>query len=228
MQQSSRAWHAITEMGALIALALTLRAGWFVQSTVEAGMPLTIERAWSFLLDMLLALGQPEKLLVLLGVVSGASIVRMALSYADRSILCYLKEEAGIDKPDLSWVERIVHFPAAVAYRGLSGIATLLGAIAVAVCFKLFDPTQPFETAELTSYVTSIVQGIANGGAQALVVFFLIYGIAATIFGYIASPLVLSIGEMARGHPGSKQEASQGTSLRTPTPPIQSGASHCG
>jgi hypothetical protein len=136
---------------------------------------------------------------LLLSVLLGASLVRIGIAYANRSVLLGLRDMAGIAEEDLSWSQRTVRLPIAIVYRSLSGIATFVGAIALAICFRLFNPENPFGFAELGAYVQSINNGITYGSVGALIVLFALYGMALAIIGYIASPAVLSLEEMASG-----------------------------
>jgi hypothetical protein len=86
-----------------------------------------------------------------------------------------------------------------VLYRTLSGVATLVGAIALAVSFRLFNPENPFGFTELSAYLQSISGGMTYGGIGALFLLLAFYGFALAVIGYIASPAVLSLEEMASG-----------------------------
>src|SRR2546421_180484 len=90
------------------------------------------------------------------GVLVVAALIRIAIAYANRSVLLVLKEQAGIDEGELSWGQRAVRLPVAVAYRALSGIATLVGGLALAICFRLFNPDSPFGLNELSAYGQSL------------------------------------------------------------------------
>jgi hypothetical protein len=74
-----------------------------------------------------------------------------------------------------------------------------VGAIALAICFRLFSPESPFGFAELGAYVQSLAGGLTYGGVGSWLVLFALYGLALAIIGYIASPAVLSLEEMASG-----------------------------
>jgi hypothetical protein len=93
--------------------------------------------------------------------------------------------------------ERAVRLPIAVDYRAPSGIATLVGGIALAICFRLFDPDHPFGFAELFAYVQSVARGLTYATGRPLR--FALYGADLAVIGYIASPAILSLGEMASG-----------------------------
>jgi hypothetical protein len=86
-----------------------------------------------------------------------------------------------------------------VVYRSLGGIATFVGAIALAVCFSTFQSGEPFGFAELGAHVQSIAGGMTDGSIGALLLLFVLYGLALAIIGYIASPAVLTLEEMASG-----------------------------
>ena len=92
-----------------------------------------------------------------------------------------------------------MRLPLAAVYRTLNGGATFVGAIALAICFRLFNPENPFGFAELGAYVQSLAGGITYGGVGSWLLLFALYGIALAIIGYIASPAVLSLEEMASG-----------------------------
>ena len=106
---------------------------------------------------------------------------------------------AGIAKPDLFWIERTIRLPYAILYRGLGGVATLVGALALATCFRLFNPDAPFGPSELGAYLQSIASGITYATLGALAVLFFLYGVAIAIIAYAAGPAVLSLDEMASG-----------------------------
>ena len=105
----------------------------------------------------------------------------------------------GIDEGELSWGQRAVRLPVAVVYRALSGIATLVGGLALAICFRLFNPESPFGVNELSTYGRSLAGGLTYATLGALLVLFALYGVAVAIIGYVASPAILTIDEMASG-----------------------------
>ena len=113
-------------------------------------------------------------------VLTGASLVRITIAYANRSVLLGLKERESIAKPDLSWNERTIRLPYAILYPGLGGIATLIGAIALAIGFRLVQSR-------------SCIRGITYATPGVLAVLFFLYGVALAIIGYIAAPAVLSL-----------------------------------
>lgn len=202
MQQPNGFLQVVGEMVSIVVLALTGRFIGFAQSTLESGVPLTMERALSHFTDILSVITRLGNAGLLLSVLIGASLIRIGIAYANRSVLLGLRDMAGIATDDLSWGQRTVRLPIAVVYRSLSGIATFVGAIALAICFRLFNPENPFGFAELGAYVQSMTSAITYGSVGALLLLFALYGVALTIIGYIASPAVLSLEEMASGcHP---------------------------
>jgi hypothetical protein len=140
-----------------------------------------------------------DNLGLLVSVLGAASLIRISITYANRSVLFGLRERAGIDQRDLTWRQRALRLPFAIVYRSLNGVATLIGGIALAICFRLFNPESPFGFGDLVTYVQSIGGGMTFGGVGALALLFALYGLALTITGYIASPAVLSLEEMASG-----------------------------
>ena len=199
MQRSSGLLQVIGEMVSIVLLALTGRFIGFAQSTLESGAPLTVGRGVSYVLDILSMYKRAENIALLLAVLVAAALIRIALAYANRSVLMVLREEAGIGKDDLTWGERAIRLPAAVLYRGLSGIATLVGAIALAICFRLFNPESLLGFHELGTYAQSLAGGITYAGIGALLVLFCLYGVALAVIGYVASPAILTLEEMASG-----------------------------
>jgi hypothetical protein len=199
MRQSSGILQVIGEMVAIVILALTARFVGFAQAALESGVPLTIERAVSYFTDLLSVFTRVSNAGLLVSVLGAASLIRICITYANRSVLFGLRERAGINQDDLTWGQRTLRLPFAIVYRSLNGIATLVGAIALAICFRLFNPESPFGFGELVAYVQSIGTGLTFGGVGALVLLFALYGVVLTIIGYIASPAVLSLEEMASG-----------------------------
>jgi hypothetical protein len=199
MRQSSGVLQVIGEMVAIVVLALTGRFVSFAQTALESGVPLTTERAYSYFMELLSVFTRVGDAGLLLSVLGVASLIRISIAYANRSVLFGLRERAGIGQEDLTWGQRTLRLPFGIVYRSLNGIATLIGAIALAICFRLFNPESPFGFGELVAYVQSIGSGITFGGVGALVLLFALYGVALTIIGYIASPAVLSLEEMASG-----------------------------
>lgn len=199
MPQSNGVLHVVGEMVSIVLLALTARFIGFAQATLESGMPLTVERALGHFADILSAFARERSAGFLLSVLAGASLIRIAIAYVNRSVLLGLRERAGIGEGGLTWVQRTIRLPFAVAYRTLSGVATLVGAIALAICFRVFSPEHPFGFAELAAYARSVAGGLTYGGAGALALLFALYGVALAVIGYIASPTVLSLDEMAAG-----------------------------
>jgi len=199
MQQSNGVFQVIGEMVAIVVLALTGRFVGFAQTTLESGVPLTIERAFSQFTDILSVFTRVGNAGLLVLVLAGASIIRIGITYANRSVLLGLRERAGINQDDLNWAQRTLRLPFAIMYRTLNGVATLIGAIALAICFRLFNPESPFGFGELVAYVQSLSSGMTYGGVGALLLLVVLYGVALAIIGYIASPAVLSLEEMASG-----------------------------
>jgi vacuolar-type H+-ATPase subunit I/STV1 len=199
MQQPNGFLQVVGEMVSIVVLALTGRFIGFAQTTLESGVPLTVERALNHFMDILSVFTRLENAGLLLSVLVGASLVRIGLAYANRSVLVGLRDMAGVGEENLSWGQRTLRLPIAILYRSLSGIATFVGAIALAICFRLLNPENPFGFAELGAYVQSISGGITYGGIGALLLLFALYGMALASIGYIASPAVLSLEEMASG-----------------------------
>ena len=90
----------------------------------------------------------------------------------------------------------------AILYRVLSGVATLIGGFALAISFRFFNPEIPFGLSELWSYVQSLAGALNYATLIAILVLFALYGAAVAIIGYIASPAILTIDEMASGCQG--------------------------
>ena len=86
-----------------------------------------------------------------------------------------------------------------MVYRSLGGIATFVGAIALAVCFRLFNPASPVSFADLGAYGQSIAGGRTYGSIGALLLLFVLYGVALAIIGSIASPALLTLEVIASG-----------------------------
>jgi hypothetical protein len=199
MPQSNGFIQVVGEMVSIVVLALTGRFIGFAQTTLESGVPLSIDRALSHFADILFVFTRVGNAGLLLSVLVGASLVRIAIAYANRSVLVGLRDRAGIAAEDLTWSQRTIRLPYAVLYRTLSGVATLVGAIALAICFRLFNPEHPFGFTEFAAYLQSIGGGMTYAGIGALLLLVALYGLALAIIGYIASPAVLSLEEMASG-----------------------------
>jgi hypothetical protein len=199
MPRSNGFLQILGEMVSIVVLALTARFIGFAQATLESGVPLGIERTLGHFVDILSVFTRVGNAGLLLSVLIGASLIRIAIAYTNRSVLVGLRDRAGISEEDLTWGQRAVRLPYAVLYRTLSGVATLVGAIALAISFRLFNPDNPFGFAELAAYLQSISGGMTYGGIGALLLLFALYGVALAIIGYIASPAVLSLEEMASG-----------------------------
>jgi hypothetical protein len=195
--------HAILQlagqMASILTLALTGRFIGYAQATLESGGPLTTGRAVGFVADILAINARPERLALLAAVLAAASLIRIGIGYLNRSVLLALRERAGIADEGLSWGQRALRLPISVLYRAASGIATLVGGLALAVCYRLFDPFNPFGLAELSAYAGSVAGGISYATIGALFVLFALYGLALAVVGYIASPAVLTLEEMASG-----------------------------
>jgi len=205
MPQSNGLLHVGGEMASIVVLALSGRFIGFAQATLESGVPLNIDRAVGHFTAILSIFTSLDKAGLLASVLIGASLIRIAIAYVNRSLLRGLREKAGIAEQRLSWSERAVRLPFAVIYRILNGVATLIGGIALAICFRLFSPESPFGFAELTTYIRSVAEGLTYGGVGALLLLFALYGLALAVIGYIASPAVLSLEEMASGcRPGRR------------------------
>jgi hypothetical protein len=157
-----------------------------------------VDRAFSYIADTVGLFARPNHLALLLAVLSVAALIRIAIAYANRSVLLILKQ-AGIDASELSWAQRAVRLPVAVLYRALSGIATLIGGFALAISFRLLNPEVSFGTSELWSYVQALAGGLTYATLGAILVLFALYGVAVAIIGYVASPAILTIDEMANG-----------------------------
>ena len=87
MSLSSRALQVVGEMVSIVVLALTGRFIGFAQTTLESGVPLTIERALSHftaIASVFTGLGYAG---LLLSVLIGASFIRIGIAYANRSVL---------------------------------------------------------------------------------------------------------------------------------------------
>ena len=199
MQQPNGLLQVIGEMVSIVLLALTGRFIGFAQNTLESATPLTMGRTFGYIGDILAMYTRLEHIALLLGVLVVAALIRIAIAYANRSVLLVLKEQAGIDEGELSWGQRAVRLPVAVVYRTLSGIATLVGGLALAICFRLFNPESPFGLNELTAYGQSLAGSLTYATLGALLMLFALYGVAVAIIGYVASPAILTLDEMASG-----------------------------
>jgi len=201
------------EMVSIVLLAFAGRFIGFAQMTLESGTPLDMGKAFNYIADTLGLFARPEHVALLLAVLGGAALIRMGIAYANRSVLLILKEQAGIDAHGLTWGQRAVRLPVAVLYRALSGVATLIGGLALAICFRLFNPEVPFGLTELWSYGQSLASGFTYATLGAILALLALYGVAVAIIGYIASPAILTIDEMASG------------CRRSPSSPSRSGRS---
>jgi hypothetical protein len=199
MRQSNGFLQVGGELVSIVVLALTGRFIGFAQNTLESGVPLSIDRALSHVTDILSVFTRLGDAGLLLSVLVGASLIRIAIAYANRSVLVGLRERAGITEESLTWGQRTLRLPFAILYRTLNGVATLIGAIALAIAFRRFNPDSPFGFAELGAYVQSIADSMTYAGVGALLLLFALYGVALAIIGYVASPAVLTLEEMASG-----------------------------
>jgi hypothetical protein len=197
MRQFSGGLQIIGEMLSIVVLALTGRLIGFAQTTLETGVPLTIHRALSHFTGIVSVFTRLSYAGLLVSVLVTASLIRIGIAYA--TVLRSLRLRAGIGEDDLTWGQRTVRLPFAAAYRTLNGVATFVGAVALAICFRLFNPENPFGFTELSAYLQSLGGGLTYGGIGALLLLFGLYGIALAIIGYIASPAVLTLEEMAGG-----------------------------
>jgi hypothetical protein len=218
MPQSNGLVQLVVEMMSIVVLALTGRFIGFALTTLESGVPPTVDGAINHFTDILLVFTRVGNVGLLLTVLVGASLIRIGIAYANRSVLLGLRDRAGIAEADLTWSQRTIRLPYAVLYRTLSGVATLVGAIALAIAFRLFNPQAPFGYAELGAYLQSIAGTMTYGGVGALLLLFALYGVALAIIGYIASPAVLSLEEMASGCRPDGRTPSRPRSLMAQTP----------
>src|SRR5262245_49524938 len=199
MRQFNGGLQVFGEMVSIVVLALTARLIGFAQTTLETAVPLTIERALSHFTDIVSVFARPSYAGLLVSILVAASLIRIGIAYANRSVLRSLRHRAGIGEQDLTWGQRTVRLPFAAVYRTLNGVATFVGAVALAICFRLFNPEHPFGFNELSAYLQSLAGGLTYGGVGALLLLFALYGFALAIIGYIASPAVLTLEEMAGG-----------------------------
>src|SRR5262245_10351391 len=123
MQQSNGVFYILGEMVSIVVLALTARFIGFAQATLESGIPLTIERSLTHFMDVLSVFTRVGNAGLLLSVLVGASLIRIGIAYANRSVLVGLRERAGITQDDLTWSQRALRLPLAVLYRALNGFA---------------------------------------------------------------------------------------------------------
>ena len=215
MRQSNSVLQIVGEMVSIVLLALTGRFIGFVQATFESGVPLSMDRAVGHFTNIVSVFTQVGNAGLLLLVLVGASLIRIGIAYANRSVLLGLRERAGITEQDLTWGQRTVRLPFAAIYRTLSGVATLVGAIALAICFRVLSPEHPFGFGELGAYIRSVAGEMTYGGMGALLLLFTLYGVALAVIGYIASPAVLSLEEMASGCRPERRTPSQPRQLES-------------
>jgi hypothetical protein len=198
-QRTSSLLPMAGEMVSIVLLAFAGRFIGFAQMTLESGTPLHVGKVFNYIADTLGLFARPDHVALLLAVLGVAALIRMGIAYANRSVLLILKEHAGLDGNGLTWGQRAVRLPVAVLYRVLSGVATLIGGLALAICFRLFNPEVPFGPNELLSYGQSLASGFTYATLGAILALLALYGVAVAIIGYIASPAILTIDEMARG-----------------------------
>jgi len=199
MRQSSSTLHLLGEIVSIVLLALTGRFIGFAQTTLEAGVPLSVDAALGHFARLLSVFTRIDTLSLFLSVLLATSFVRLGIAYVNRSVLSGLSERAGIAQDDLTWGQRTLRLPVAVVYRTLNGVATFIGAIALAICFRLFNPDSPIGFSEFNAHAHSIAAGMTYGSLGAFLLLFALYGIAFAIIGYVASPAILSLDEMASG-----------------------------
>ena len=120
MQQPSGILQVAGEMVSIVLLALTGRFIGFAQNTLKSGTQLTVGRAFGYIADTVWMFTRVEHVALLLGVLVAAALIRIAITYANRSVLLVLKEQAGIDASGLSWGQRAMRLPVAVVYRALA------------------------------------------------------------------------------------------------------------
>jgi hypothetical protein len=197
MRHSSSILHVTGEIASIVILALTARFIAFAQTTLEAGAPLTINEVLNHFVRLLSVFTQIDTLILLLLVLLVVSIVRRGIAYSNRAVLSGLGERAGIAQRDLTWGQRTLRLPFAFVYRTLNGISTFIGAIGLALCFRVFNPDSPMGVTEFASQAQSIATGLTYGSLGALLLLFVLYGLAFAIVGYVASPAILSLDEMA-------------------------------
>src|SRR5262245_10938818 len=177
MRQFNGVLQIVGEMVSIVVLALTGRFIGFAQTTLESGVPLTMERALSHFTDIISVFTRLSYAGLLLSILAGASVMRIGIAYANRSVLLNLRQRAGIGEQDLTWGQRTVRLPFAAVYRTLNGVATFVGAIALAICFRLFNPENPFGFSELSAYAQSLTGSLTYGGVGALLLLFALYGV---------------------------------------------------
>ena len=186
----------------MISIALLALTGLFIgfaQNALESGTPLGVDRTFRYIADLLALFTDAEHIGLLVGVLLAAALIRIGIAYINRSVLMILKEHAGIDAGGLSWGQRALRLPIAVLYRALSGVATLVGGLGLAICFRLFNPESSFGLNDLLAYMYSLGSGLTYATIGALFVLFMLYGVTAAIVGYVATPAILTIDEMASG-----------------------------
>src|SRR4051794_28189228 len=176
MRQSNAFLQVAGELVSIVVLALTARFIGFAQATLESGVPLSIDRAVGHFTDILSVFTRFGNAGLLLSILLGASLIRIAIAYANRSVLLGLRERAGVSEESLSWSQRTLRLPYAVLYRMLNGVATLIGALALAIAFRLFNPEHPFGFTELGAYAQSLAGSMTYAGIGALLLLIALYG----------------------------------------------------
>src|SRR5215470_4221774 len=166
MRQSSSVLYVVGEIISIVLLALAGRFIGFAQTTLEAG-PLTVNAALDHFSRLLSVFTRIDTLSLLLSVLLITSFVRLGIAYVNRSVLSGLSERAGITHDDLTWGQRTLRLPFAIAYTTLNGIATFIGAIALAICFRLFNPDSPIGFSEFNAHAHAIVAGMTFGSVGA-------------------------------------------------------------
>jgi len=106
MRPPSAVLQIVGEMVSIVVLALTARFIGFAQNTLESGVPLRMDRALGHVTDILSVFTRFGNAGLLLSVLFGASLIRIAIGYTNRSVLLGLRERAGIAHDDLSWAQR--------------------------------------------------------------------------------------------------------------------------
>jgi hypothetical protein len=106
MRPPSAVLQIVGEMVSIVVLALTARFIGFAQNTLESGVPLSMDRALGHVTDILSVFTRFGNAGLLLSVLFGASLIRIAIGYTNRSVLLGLRERAGIAHDDLSWAQR--------------------------------------------------------------------------------------------------------------------------
>ena len=120
MQQPSGILQVAGEMVSIVLLALTGASSASLRTHLNQDTQLTVGRAFGYIADTVWMFTRVEHVALLLGVLVAAALIRIAITYANRSVLLVLKEQAGIDASGLSWEQRAMRLPVAVVYRALA------------------------------------------------------------------------------------------------------------